>query len=924
MAINRYTQLTPTAYNPRSLQETLYLPMLQREREDKINEQAAVTRSQLDQLKGLDDIHGKREAEIKDGLNREMDLLTEKLARQGVNSTSKADFMNVASNFSKQVGEAGDLNKMNQIREKYQADREKIIAYAQEQGHNPEETLARLDEAYQKETENYDVNKLDFINLPNSPEYYDVSNFLNDYKGQVEQTVYNDVIKSGDLYVDQGVVKIRDHTKTSANNLEQLKQLRNLAQETFFGKGGKGRLSADWNNKSDEQLTRELNAAMGMKAKISEIDDVSTKVDLSALKPSGGSRGPKNNDEIVNYNNPLGSQSLKLKNKEDLNNRIDKLDKEYQTALNNNNKEEADKLYHDIRLFQNIKKEKVDTKLAEFNQDLTKIKDNIVLNNTDNQKQATWANQFLERRENNYDESIYPQTFSLKRSLNKETHNTYDYYIQREWKDMNSKKDDKRKFDKILINKDLYKKLQAYDKVKENLQNDYEEDINASLKTEVINGTSIMPQYKNQNNKNFAQNESLDMLATNNVKIENRTIRDSNGEVIDINIEELGNEKLNDNEINEQFLNYIGTNKDQFNISKFEVARIGKNTGYRIVVNPKEDYTLEDEWLNTVVEKGGSIEVFVPLRLQDLQDNNSTSYFYQNHLNTDNKKKALRGIKYGTTIPTVNSNELGKNYNYKSSRFINNYKDNEIVDFLQTSKGIELHKVNTKQPGNSLGKIKVKDIYDKIQNWDVDTNPELEEKYNIEVENLVYYRGETHYFVTTATRKCLANRNIVKDNIADVNQYLSKHNVDKNQLELLARDLALHVGLENPEFAKKGSGTAADVQIFDFSSKHMATEPWQVISDGKSEILVGLVGDALIEPFWPLGTGANRAVLGALDLVYFVYKFIVEKEDLENLQRSALKFFKVLNSSSPNDLNPFSNDTSIDPTTRYKKNLRFG
>jgi hypothetical protein len=37
-----------------------------------------------------------------------------------------------------------------------------------------------------------------------------------------------------------------------------------------------------------------------------------------------------------------------------------------------------------------------------------------------------------------------------------------------------------------------------------------------------------------------------------------------------------------------------------------------------------------------------------------------------------------------------------------------------------------------------------------------------------------------------------------------------------------------------------------------------------------NKLLVALVGDALIEPFWPLGTGANRAILSALDTTWMV------------------------------------------------------
>ncbi len=43
--------------------------------------------------------------------------------------------------------------------------------------------------------------------------------------------------------------------------------------------------------------------------------------------------------------------------------------------------------------------------------------------------------------------------------------------------------------------------------------------------------------------------------------------------------------------------------------------------------------------------------------------------------------------------------------------------------------------------------------------------------------------------------------------------------------------------------------------------------------EGQAKLLVAIVGDALVEPFWPQGTGANRAILGALDTAWMIKTF---------------------------------------------------
>jgi hypothetical protein len=71
-------------------------------------------------------------------------------------------------------------------------------------------------------------------------------------------------------------------------------------------------------------------------------------------------------------------------------------------------------------------------------------------------------------------------------------------------------------------------------------------------------------------------------------------------------------------------------------------------------------------------------------------------------------------------------------------------------------------------------------------------------------------------------------------------------------------------------FAPNHAG-AEDVAIFDFSKKQQSLTPFKIFGEQEgNKLLVALVGDALIEPFWPLGTGANRAILSALDTTWMV------------------------------------------------------
>ena len=258
----------------------------------------------------------------------------------------------------------------------------------------------------------------------------------------------------------------------------------------------------------------------------------------------------------------------------------------------------------------------------------------------------------------------------------------------------------------------------------------------------------------------------------------------------------------------------------------------------------------------------------------------------------------------------------------------------------------------------------------------------LYEKYKINLENCTYYRDETHYYVCTATKESLLSRSVFIEDKKNAKELLEGKNINKEELLRYARDVARHCGLpDHIPFFTVEKTASPDIQIFDFTKKHYATNQIKLslppsfssfpslssfvlnqpinspslsfpsssssspisspyssplssprdhpfisdndhlfidnndnnnnnnndddnneisddIEENKIEIRkeeIGkrmreevvfscLVGDALLEPFWPLGTGANRAFLSSLDAVYSLTLFsqFLSKYQLNN------------------------------------------
>jgi hypothetical protein len=91
----------------------------------------------------------------------------------------------------------------------------------------------------------------------------------------------------------------------------------------------------------------------------------------------------------------------------------------------------------------------------------------------------------------------------------------------------------------------------------------------------------------------------------------------------------------------------------------------------------------------------------------------------------------------------------------------------------------------------------------------------------------------------------------------------------------------------------------------------------QIIERKGHQLLLALVGDSLLEPFWPTGSGCGRGVLSALDTAWMIRNFATKKPPLAIL-RERENIFKLLpTTTAENQQNNYLRYI-IDPLTRYK------
>eukprot|EP00095_Tigriopus_kingsejongensis_P008831 maker-scaffold280_size224562-snap-gene-1.14 protein:Tk08831 transcript:maker-scaffold280_size224562-snap-gene-1.14-mRNA-1 annotation:"protein-methionine sulfoxide oxidase mical isoform x2" len=222
----------------------------------------------------------------------------------------------------------------------------------------------------------------------------------------------------------------------------------------------------------------------------------------------------------------------------------------------------------------------------------------------------------------------------------------------------------------------------------------------------------------------------------------------------------------------------------------------------------------------------------------------------------------------------------------------------------------------------------------------------------ISLENIVYYKDETHYFVMTAKKQSLLGKGVLIQNEADTAKLLAPDNINQDALFEYAQeaaDFATNYHLPHLDFAVNHYGKPdvrlgvinplMSVALFWAGCISISLEPGRVQGMPYSTLLLEglleadnscrvierhghrllncLVGDSLLEPFWPLGTGCARGFFGGLDACWLMRCLSIGKHSLLEAIAERESIFRILPQTTPENTCKAHSLYTVDPTTRY-------
>ncbi|XP_050955626.1 F-actin-monooxygenase mical2b isoform X2 [Labeo rohita] len=195
---------------------------------------------------------------------------------------------------------------------------------------------------------------------------------------------------------------------------------------------------------------------------------------------------------------------------------------------------------------------------------------------------------------------------------------------------------------------------------------------------------------------------------------------------------------------------------------------------------------------------------------------------------------------------------------------------------------------------------------------------ELKEETGIDLENIVYYKDNTHYFVMTAKKQSLLDKGVILNDYIETERLLASDNVNQEALLSYAReaaDFGTNYQLPSLDYAINHYGQP-DVAMFDFTCMYASENAALVREKNNHQLLVALVGDSLLEPFWPMGTGCARGFLAAFDTAWMIKGWAQGKGPLDLLSERE-SIYRLLPQTTAENISKNFEQYTIDPATRY-------
>jgi len=299
--MNRYSQVSPSEFQPLSLQEVMMTPLIQRQKHDQLIAQQEMLRQGLAKVDPLD-VHMNEALNVKSAIENKLASQAELLGREGVNPNTQGEFLALNREYQNLISPTGRLGQINAAKQVYAKNFNDYLEDAQKnKGWSRERALANWSD-FSKQYTGFDADKITNIGQLGAPKKVEVMDVLKDVKSLLGEQVVGEMRASGYSFQpspDGGMVMVdRSGRRIETSNRPNLQHAQNLINQKLVGKEWQDSIRFEGENTPNvySQLTSGINSMLSNKV----VDNRSENTQYIAPKESDSNGGSGNMELIVN------------------------------------------------------------------------------------------------------------------------------------------------------------------------------------------------------------------------------------------------------------------------------------------------------------------------------------------------------------------------------------------------------------------------------------------------------------------------------------------------------------------------------------------------------------------------------------------------------------------------------------------------
>lgn len=260
MVVNRYTNITPSRFNPLSAQELFLVPQMQRQKHDQLLAQQEALRQGLAKVNPHEKYFNEA-VTLKNDLNNQIQTQAEQLAKEGINPNSTSQFIQLNRNYNEMMSPTGKLGMINNHNINLQKTYSDYLKSSIDAGNSPNIAKLHADQAIKQHMQQplYDERgRVNDFRINQGPvKYIDVAKRVQDYAKEAGMTSQEFANASGALSYDQAGNRyvVNSNSKgLNANNARQLAAVADTLNRELSDPTSEVRQSTDYNFRNPQQV----------------------------------------------------------------------------------------------------------------------------------------------------------------------------------------------------------------------------------------------------------------------------------------------------------------------------------------------------------------------------------------------------------------------------------------------------------------------------------------------------------------------------------------------------------------------------------------------------------------------------------------------------------------------------------------------